>query len=199
MSEKVGKVFDLTQNIEAMIKAGYHTALGMSEAKYRALWPKSVVQPPECAGRFDQVLPVEGIVPEQLIVLAKIVEYVRVGACANLAPAPRNKDRKLLMRYVAFFQDGTRDLDRSVENVRKTYAVDEVGLSASEGLHLPIQYEEVLRHHAVDLPGSRVGEFHAPFVRWFNDDRPCLGADDVRSRAPHCGSASRWSQVISDF
>ncbi len=192
-----GKVFDLTSNIEAMIRAGYHEASGMSAEQYRALWPKSVTQPPEYAGRFDQVLLVDRtIAPEKLIALGSIVEYAKFANCTDLVDAPKGKDGKPLMRYVAFFQDGSRNLGRAVEDVRETYAQDEVGLVTSEGLHLPVQHEKSLRHHAVDLPGSRYSEFFAPYVLWFARARPELHADDVQGGGPRYGSASRGSQVI---
>lgn len=193
----VGRIFDLTPNIKAMIRAGYHTASGMSEANYRALWPKTVTQPPEYAGRFDQVLLVDRTIDSaQLLACGKIVEYITTVSCEDLVEAPKGKDGKPLSRYVAFFQDGRKNMDRTVEECRSGFEKDEVGLVTLEGLHLPVQYEKSLRHHAVDLSGSRYGEFRAPFVNWFAFDQPGLGAGAVQCGASGYGSASRGSQVI---
>ena len=54
-----GRAIDIRPFVEMLIKAGYHEAAGLSASAYRKLWPKTVVQPLEYAGRFDAVLLVD--------------------------------------------------------------------------------------------------------------------------------------------
>ncbi|MEK9158664.1 MAG: hypothetical protein AAB673_01565, partial [Patescibacteria group bacterium] len=42
-----GRLIDISDQVELLIKAGYHEATGLSASAYRQLWPKTVVQPLE--------------------------------------------------------------------------------------------------------------------------------------------------------
>lgn len=188
----VGKTFDLTQQIEQLIAQGNHTACGMSAETYRSLWPTTVVQPPEYAGRLDLPLLVDlAIKPDRLLALNRnIEEYVKVSSCTDLVAAPRHENGTVLTRYVAWIQTD-RWLNRKVADVRGEMPADEVGLVTAEGLHLPGQYEAILRKQAVDIPGSRCDEAGAPYVRWFDFERPLVHAIHVDSADPSYGSGSR--------
>ena len=189
-----GKVFDLLPHVEAMIRFGYHAASGMSEAEYRALWPKSVIQPSMYRGRFDQALLVDRTIDSaKLVACGKIVEYVKFTDCTDLVLPPKGSDGKPLSCYVAFIQDGMRNQRRSVEECQALFEEDEVGLVTIEGLHLPVH---IFQHYGVDIPGSRFDAFHAPSLGWFAHDLLRLDARVVQARCLNAGSASRGSQVI---
>ena len=197
---------DISSLIEAMIQHGVHKVTdsgksdgsrGMGAAKYRKLWPKTVSQPPEYAGRFDQMLLVDRTVAlPALVECGKTVTNTDPASCEDMVPVPTTEDGTPLTRYVVFFHDGSKNKGRTVEDCRATLAPDEVGLVTAEGLYLPIQHEPVLRDHAVDLPGSRYGDWSAPFVDWFDNDQPGFDTNDIRYRSSVYGSASRGSVVI---
>jgi hypothetical protein len=185
--------------VEALIKADYHQAAGVTEKDYRKLWPVCVEQPPEYAGRFDAVLLVDRSIPlSELMRCGDIYPWVNPTVCTdlNLADAPQHPETKAaLKRYVAFVQLGAKNLSRSVEDCRKAFTADEVGLVTVEGLHLPVQHERHLRHWAVDLASSRCSEVGVPCVGWFADT-PDFYAGGVQHADPVYGSGSRGRQVI---
>lgn len=187
-----GRLIDISDKVELLIKAGYHQAAGLSASAYRQLWPRTVTQPVEYAGRFDEVLLVDrAITLPDLVKRGNIYTWVNPASCANLAPV------STASRYIAFIQLGQKNLGRPVEDCAKTFAPDEVGLVTVEGLHLPVQHAAHLRHYAVDLAGSRYESVDAPYVCWFDSDRPRFGAHGVRCGTSGCGSASRGSTVIT--
>ncbi len=195
-----GKVITTSEFVERLIKAGFHKATdggkGMEASAYRKLWPKTVVQPVSYAGRFDELLLVDlTITLDRLVKISNFFSIIRPEDCQNLVSSPMGKDGKMLLRYIAFIQLGKKNLGRTVEDCRKTFASDEVGLVLAEGLHLPVEHESYLRQYAVDLPGSACGKF-APFVVWVAVDRPYFDANLAQAAHPHYGSASRGSEVI---
>lgn len=192
MSTASGRLIDISDKVELLIQAGYHEAAGLSASVYRRLWPKTVVQPPEYAGRFDEVLLVDrAIAITKLVRCGNIYLWVDPSACYDLAPMPTAS------RYIAFIQLGRKNLGLTVENCSKTFAPDEVGLTTVEGLYLPVQHKAYLRQYAVDLAGSRCDSVFAPCVYWFSLDQPHFCAYGVRSSNPRYGSASRGSAVIT--
>ncbi len=187
-----GRLIDITTQVELLIKAGYHEAAGLSASAYRQLWPKTVVQPLEYAGRFDAVLLVDTTIKaSELVSRGNIYTYVQPSACTDLVKAPT------ALRYIAFVQLGQKNLGRTVEDCAKTFAPDEVGLTTVEGLHLPVQHKAYLRQYAIDLAGSRYVSVDAPYVYWFVSGRPFFFACDVRLSHPSYGSASRGSAIIT--
>ena len=187
-----GRLIDISDKVELLIKAGYHEAAGLSASAYRQLWPKTVVQPLEYAGRFDAVLLVDTTIKtSELVSRGNIYTYVQPSACRDLVKAPTAS------RYIAFVQLGQKNLGRKVEDCSNTFAQDEVGLTTVEGLHLPVQHKAYLRQYGVDMAGSRFESVCAPYVCWFDYDQPHFDAGDVRCSNPNCGSASRGSTVIT--
>jgi hypothetical protein len=195
--------FETSEYVEKLIAAGYHKATengkGMSAAAYRKLWPTTVIQPPEYADRFDAVLLVDcTIAISELVRCGDFYVVVTPESCTDLVPAPVHPETgNALTRYVAFCQLGEQNLNRTVEDCRKTMAEDEVGLVSVDGLHLPIQYAEYSKEYAVDLAGSRYDAIGAPYVSWFGSARPIFSRSGVRHPNPGCGSGSRGRKVIS--
>lgn len=197
-----GSILDISSLVEKMIKAGIHTVTdngkGMTARAYKRLWPKTVIQPPEYVGRFDQALLVDTTVDLTVLIRhGNVAVYTDPATCEDMVPAPTKEDGAPLTRYVVFFQDGAKNKGRTVEDCRTSFAKDEIGLVTQEGLYLPIQHEPTLSDHAVDLPGSRYGDWHAPCVRWFGLAQPGFSVGVIRSRDPGYGSASRGSVVIA--
>ncbi|MFH1631599.1 MAG: hypothetical protein ABIA47_01055, partial [bacterium] len=178
---------------------------GMKGADYRALWiaPSVIEQVCELKelyrGRFDHLLLVDATLGNSALVsCGNVYKYVDPDECRDIVGSPKDKDGKPLKRYIAFFQDGTRHLsaDHTVAWWMGNHADDEYGLVTCEGLHLPVEHEKVLRHHGVDLPGSRYDEVHAPFASWFDGSQPSLNASHVEIRNSHYGVVSRGSVVV---
>lgn len=196
-----GRILDISSLVEKMIRAGIHKVTeggkGMSAKAYKKLWPKTVPQPPEYAGRFDHALLVDTTVNlAALVEHGNVVVYTDPASCEDIVNAPTREDGTPLTRYIAFFQDGSKNKGRSVEDCRTSFADNEVGLVTREGLYLPIQHEPILRDHGVDFPGSRGGDWRAPYVSWFDYDQPGFVVVGVQGRGPSYGSASRGSVVI---
>ena len=195
-SRQRGRVFDLTEAIERMIAAGYHEAVGKGPAAYRRLWPKQVEQPRVYAGRFDHALLVDRAVGlRDLVACGKIISYAPMEECRDLIAAPAVKG-KPLVRYILFFQDGAKHLGRCSETCRRRFRKDEAGLVLREGLHLAVQHEAILRHHAVDFAGTQWDRFDAPYLYWFDLPEPRLRAHVMPARLPRWGSASRGARIV---
>ncbi len=196
----VGKMFNITHQIEQLIALNFQTGCspsGMSAEDYRKLWPTSVVQPVEYAGRLDLPLLVDTTIPlNRLVVLNhNVVEHINLLSCRDMVNAPCHASGAMCTRYIAWVQTH-RWLGRKVADVRKEMAADEVGLVIVEGLHLPGQCESLLRKQGVDIPGSRCGEAYAPCVDWFDDVRPRVCASLVEYANAFYGSASRGTTVV---
>lgn len=201
-TSSAGRIMETGALVERLIKAGYHkvtdSGKGMKASAYRNLWPRTVTQPPEYAGRFDEILLVDATIKfSELVRLGNFVTYVQPEACQDIVPAPLGQDGKPAVRYIAFVQLGKKNLNRTVADCRASFAPDEVGLITREGLHLPIQHEPYLRQYAADLPGSAYDETRAPYVYWVGAARPSFSAYDIRVCHPSFGSASRGSEIIA--
>ena len=165
-----GRLIDISDKVELLIRAGYHqvtnSGLGMPASAYRKLWPRTVIQPMEYVGRFDEELLVDRTIAKfEHVNRGNIYTWVNPADCTNLAPVVAAS------WYIAFVQLGKKNLGRPVEDCTKTFASDEVGLVTVEGLHLPVQHADYLRNYAVDLAGSRYGRWGACVV-WFDHVRP---------------------------
>ncbi|MCR4312470.1 MAG: hypothetical protein NUV56_04260 [Candidatus Uhrbacteria bacterium] len=193
-----GRIMSINDKIELIINRGYHTALGLSTADYRSIWPTTVEQPAEYVNRLDGAFLVDHTIKPAA--LAKCNHdchlWVPPDDCEDLVSRPVHPvNGKRLTRYVAWIQL-TRYLNRKVEDVRLEIPSDEAGLMAAELQHLPGQFERHLRSYAVDGPGSRHGSGSAPCVGWFDGGRPNFDSCGVRDRNPGFGSGSRGIKVV---
>lgn len=193
-----GRILSIGRQVDMLIARGYHTACNMTEADYRAVWGTDVEQPSEYVGRLDLPLLVDDTLTVEQKTACNHNLYLGVTPeqCTTAIPHPVHPQTGArLTRWVAFAQLG-RYLNKRVEDVDALLPPDEVGLTPTEGVHLPGQCEKHLRKYAVDLCGSRYGSQRAPCVLWFADARPYVRADDVGNRNPFCGSGSRGKRVI---
>lgn len=193
-----GRVLSIARQVDMIIARGYHTACKMEEADYRALWGTEVDQPSEYVGRLDLPFLVDTTMSVEDTVTCNANLYLGVhpDKCTTAVQHPVHPETGApLTRWVEFIQLN-RYLNKRVEDVDTLLPADEVGLTPTEGVHLPGQCEKHLRQYAVDLCGSRYGSGGAPCVSWFDDDEPKLRASGVGHRGPDCGSGSRGMRVI---
>lgn len=193
-----GRMLSIARQVDILIAGGYHTRQNMSEADYRALWGTEVEQFPEYIGRLDLPFLVDNTMTTDDVAACNANLYLAVhpDKCATAIPHPLHPENGArLTRWVEFIQLG-RYINHRVEDVDVLLPADEVGLTPTEGVHLPGQCEKHLRKYAVDLCGSRYGSGGAPYVYWFVGVQPRLRARVVGSRNPYCGSGSRGRRVI---
>lgn len=173
----------------------------MSEVEYRALWGGAdVEQFLEYVGRLDALLLVDDTmsVEDTAVCNANLHLAVRpdgYGCTTAISHPVHPETGTRLTRWVEFIQLN-RYLNHRVQDVDALLPDDEVGLTPTEGLHLPGQFAEFLREYAVDLCGARCGLGGAPCVGWFGSAQPILSACDVGTRHLRYGSASRGIRVI---
>ena len=193
-----GRILSIARQVDMLIKGGYHARQSMSEADYRALWGTEVEQPSEYIGRLDLPFLVDDTMSAENTAACNANLYLGVhpDKCITAIPHPLHPENGArLTRWVEFIQLGCY-INHCVEDVDALLSADEVGLTPTEGVHLPGQCEKHLRKYAVDLCGSRYGTMGAPCVYWFDCDRPVLRAGDVGYRYPHYGSGSRGIRVV---
>lgn len=194
-------IINVSDKIELLIKAGYHKVTnggeGMKASQYRKLWPKTVTVPPKYVGRFDEVLLVDRTIKvDEIVKAGNLCLSFKLEDCEDLVQPPHGEDGQPLSRFIAFVQLGEKNLGRPVKDCCKRFSQDEIGLAVLEGLYLPVQHENYLRRFAVDIPGSQYDRVGAPYVVWFDSERPVFSVPRVQDRHDECGSASRGSVVI---
>jgi hypothetical protein len=193
-------VVNMTLQIDAMIRAGYHRVTnskdGMSVADYRALWPSVVEIPEEHVGKFDMVLLVDGtITPHALANAAELEDVGVLELCVDLVDCPRDIFNERLGRYVAFVKFGC--FDKSAQHFRDNKIEEEVGLVTIEGLHLLVQFKaQLAKKGTVFLPGSRCGESGVPTVARQSDGTSRFSSKHRDQFHFRLGSAYRGVRVI---
>lgn len=186
--------FDLTEPVEKLIRAGMGRIQRMSDDVYRNLWPKSVELPEKHAGRFDRVLLVDAFPPHP-IRGACDHDGRRSTFPVRLMPLPyRDKPELIafgvgedevfdpsvharhgeLLRYVLFWQAGERWKHRSPNAVRSRFDADERGLRVVEGLHLPLQEEELVRSRRLPLADHQYDRGETYFLSWAERPLPTI-------------------------
>ena len=85
--------------------------------------------------------------------------------------------------------DGTVNLKKSVEAVRKKFVQDERGATIYDGIALFVARPDILNDHYVDLSGTQVGSDDAPSLDLWSGG-PGLHYYGVDSANPRFGSAS---------
>jgi len=175
------------------IELGFHKKLGLSEEQYLATLPKFGSQPEGFKGRFDIPVLVETRVPPRSqLELAGFEAYLE-GLEVYDWPGDPKGYKTPGMPYVAWVQDGSKSLNKSVEEVRRGLAPDERGATLLDGTGLVIAHTELLKGHYIHLPGSEVGgrnKFcYAPYLS-LGGDGPRLSYGWFDSADWSFGSAS---------
>lgn len=178
--------FDLTPQIDRLVRAGMPRIQRMTEDVYRRLWPETVEPPATHAGRFDRVLCVDAFplyplhtavdrgsrrvtLPVRLVPLPsadKPMPFAFTDDAAPLDPIEDPHGRGPLLRYVVFWQAGERWKTRSPNAMRTRFDADECGLRLNEALHLALQEEALLRARRIPLAAHMDERGETWFAHW---------------------------------
>lgn len=163
----------------------FATALGKTEEEYISELPKFEPQPKQFKGRFDVPIIVETRVPlKRMLELAGINKYFDVDSIRDWE---RSKFNTPKIPYTTWLNDGSVNLNKSVDTVRKALKADERGGTVFDGIILCLKDPKILEHHYLDLPGSQVGSDNAPCLgRWYG--QPGLDLSFVGDGNPRYGS-----------
>lgn len=171
------------------IKIGFHTELGLSAEEYLASLPKFEPQPEAFAGRFDMPVLVETrIAPQCQAELGGLNYYLKGLNVHDWKDDPKGY-KTPDAPYATWMQDGKKNLNINVHDVRNNLAADERGATEYDGIALWITNPSVLNDHSIDLPGTQVGSGYAPYLRQWNG-RPWVSDRYVDGANSRFGSAS---------
>ncbi|KKR09798.1 MAG: hypothetical protein UT37_C0010G0003 [Parcubacteria group bacterium GW2011_GWA2_39_18] len=96
---------------------------------------------------------------------------------------------------VTDIEDGREMLNISPANAIQAFSQKKrYALTAKEGVFLAICFPEILKHHFIDLCGSRCWSDGVIFL-WLGSDRPELGWSSLGSASSSWGAASCGSRV----
>lgn len=159
--------------------------LGLTKEEYIATLPKFEPQPERFKGRFDIPVIVETRLPlKEMLEKAGIVVYFDTNGVKDW---DKKRFETPKTSYTAWLQDGRRNLNKSVEDIRRNLKSDERGGIPYDGISLYLRDPNILEHHLLDFPGSRVDSVRAPYlVRW--GGQPGLSHSFVGRAAPNGGS-----------
>jgi hypothetical protein len=176
--------FDLTSQIERLTASGIGRIQGISDDVYRNIWPKTVEMPSKLEDRFDRALIVDAF-PLYPLHTAFDRGSRRVTRPVRLLPLPRTdkptsawfehedavaplavRTHVHLLRYVIFWQAGERWKGSSPNAMRSRFDPDECGLRVNEGLHLPLQEEDLVRKRVIPLADIMYGHGEVYRVEW---------------------------------
>lgn len=166
------------------IELGFHREIGLSAEDYLSSLPKFEPQPKSFTGRFDIPILVETrIAPQRQAELAGLSYRLGNFNICDWEKDP-GKYKTPDAPYVAWVQDGKKNVKKSVRYIRKTFETDERGATIYDGIALWIAYPSILSDHFIDLPGTSFGTDAkgAPYIRdayigpGVNDDYIDLGS-----------------------
>ncbi len=161
----------------------------MTKKEYSLSLPSFTLQPVAYKNRFDIPLLVERRIPvARQCELAGVTYFLGGLNVRDWSEDPQGY-KTPEKPYVTWVQDGSANLDRSVENVRSRFVEDERGGTEFDGIALYIAHPEILENHYTDLPGTSVGPGGTPWVGLW-DGEPKLDYDWVGAAAPGFGSVS---------
>lgn len=157
---------DLEWTSQAEILAKYFAKkLGFkTQEKYIATLPQSEPQPKKWRERFDVPIIVETRPPlEIMLELAGIVVSFDVNRLRDWA---RGNFQTPDAPYTAWVNDGSVNLNKSVDTVRNALSTDERGGTVYDGIAVYLRNREILNHHSLDFPGSEVNDYAPNLFHW---------------------------------
>ena len=169
------------------IELGFHTELKIIESEYLASLPKFTPQPESFKERLDTPVMVETRVPiKRQYELAGIAYHLEGSDKSDWAKDPK-KYKTPDSPYTVWLDEGARDMNRKVEDVRKKLAGDERGGTEFDAIALYIAKPNILEKRFLDLPGTTVGSGDAACLYlWLGGPR--LGCRFVGGAYPRFGS-----------
>ncbi|MFA5854317.1 MAG: hypothetical protein WC866_04520 [Patescibacteria group bacterium] len=178
--------------VDRLIASGIGRLQGIADEDYRCLWPLAINLPEQHEGRFEHMLLVDAF---PLHPIPSPIDYGtrRVTRPCRYLPLPDSETPQMMMfekadeltlcptvhpqhgellRYIVFWQPGTRWPGTSANTARAKFAADECGLRLIEGLHLALQEPALVR--ARKLPLCDVVDEHGQthFVHWMYGPTP---------------------------
>lgn len=189
-------VIDLSKEWERQagkyVQLGFHTELGLTEEAYCASLPKFEIQPETFVGRFDIPVLVETRVsPNRQAELVGFIYHLGGKRVVDWKQDPKTyKTPKAA--YTVWMQDGKKNLNKSVREVRKAFAPDERGATLHDGIAFVIvNPPDEYKSHAIDLPGTSIDSGDAPVLGFgFTNGRLMVFCNYVGDASPYFGSAS---------
>lgn len=171
----------------------------------RNLVEKGVIKSREEVKGLRKRLPEKGmllVVPETKLLLDELMERVVVGGeKGRTSPSfeyLKDKVKTPKKPYLCLdVEDGRKMLGKSPKQCLQEFKEQKRSeLTALEGIILLISFPEILKHHYIDLPGSRIdGSDEVPYVFLGNGDQPELYWNDLANSDDRWGSASCGSRV----
>lgn len=175
------RVISTRKYVDAMLMSGYHRVTeysrGLSEVKYRLLWPDEIRIPSEYLGRFEEILLLDfSIDLEDLHQCGGIDLWRNPYDFTDFVESLSSQ----VKRCVVFIQFEERNIHQHIEECISQFSDDEFGLAIFEGFHLIVQHKIRLKQHPMYLLGSRSGRQSTPFVRFQNGSIPVFDSSDAR-------------------
>lgn len=173
-------VIDLDRQLKEMVRHGYHRSSvgpdgtrGMSKGAYRALWPRTVRIPNDCASRFTMALLVDPTIGTRGLAGFPIDVRVDPDLYRDVAPKPELGSGKRYVRFVTIGQETTTFV--SPRAAETAFLPDQVGLTGWEGMHLFVQQKWLMEMRfatdrcafpsvSISLCGSRQGTTDVPAI-----------------------------------
>lgn len=151
-----------------------HSMLQVSKGTLKdMIMDLSAPQPERFKGRFDIPVVTFGQIPAaDQASLAGINYHLKGYNACDWEEDPREY-RTPKRVHMAWMQDGWENLNKSVETVRSTFALDERGGTEYNGIGLYVARPNILKDHRVDLPGTSVGPSRAAYLE-LKDGKPRL-------------------------
>src|SRR3989344_7181890 len=140
--------------------------LGKSGDEYRDSLPRFVPQPESYRGRLNTQVIVQ--VPQRRLTLRRMLAAQEVAASRSDIKGLRHwhKDPQVFRTpdtpYTTYLDDGSRNLNRTLREVRASLKSDERGGTPFDGLALLVQNPDILRRHNLALSGFQLGPGKVP-------------------------------------
>lgn len=150
--------------------------------------------------RHIQFLPV---IPNSSLSIEKQMEMVQNGIMKGKSYLESSNITTVVQTpkepyYIFDVEDGTATLGTAPQGAVKQFTEhNRSPLTAEEGIALVLHYPVILRHHYINLPGSRHGDDEVTAL-WLSGGKPKLNWDWAYDSAAKWGSAScgsRWHFV----
>ena len=165
-----------------------HPEIEISKGKFKDLiMGLAIPQPENFRGRFNSPVAVFGQIPIKDQCERAGIDYFLGGLNVNDWPDDPQNYQTPNALYLAWTDEGARNMDRKVKDVRRELAPDERGGTQFDGVALYIVKPNVLQTRFLDLPGTTVEPAYAASLRLW-DGRPRLDDDFVDVASPGFGS-----------
>lgn len=169
------------------------------------LQKNGIIKNPDEFLPLSKCLPKHGqpfiLIPQTNLTLDELMIRVVVGGLrgGNLLndEGIKNVSKTPTNHYFAIgVEDGRKMLDISPEEAIRAFSKDKrSGLTAKEGVFLTIYFPEILKHHFIDLPGSRCRSDSVPSLYLYGDE-PKLNWNDYSGTSISLwGSASCSNRI----